>query len=55
MRQKDLEPLSKMFYAFVSKKVLGKITDNMEKLKRAFGEIQAQVCPPNFFGQYFAL
>ena len=45
-----------MFYAFVCKKVVGKITDKyMENLKQASGEIQAQVCPPNFLGQSFAL
>ena len=36
----DLEPLFKIFYTFVSKKVPGKIIDKcMENLKQAFGEI----------------
>ena len=34
----------------------GKITDKyMENVKQASGEIQAQVRPPNFLGQSFAL
>ena len=36
----DLEPLFKIFYTFVCKKVPGKITDKyMENLKQASGEI----------------
>ena len=36
----DLEPLFKLFYTFVCKKVPGKITDKyMENLKQASGEI----------------
>ena len=37
---KDLEPVFKIFYTFVCKKVPGKITDKyMENLKQASGEI----------------
>ena len=36
----DLEPLFKIFYTFVCKRVPGKITDKyMENLKQTFGEI----------------
>ena len=36
----DLEPLLKIFYTFVCKKVSGKIRDKyMENLKQASGEI----------------
>ena len=36
----DVEQLFKIFYTFVCKKVLGKITDKyMENLKQASGEI----------------
>ena len=36
----DLEPLFKIFFTFVGKKVPGKITDKyMENLKQASGEI----------------
>ena len=36
----DLEPLFKILYTFVCKKVQGKITDKyMENLKRVSGEI----------------
>ena len=45
----DLEPLFKIFYTFVSKKVPGKIKDKyMENLKQASGEILGQVRPKNF-------
>ena len=45
----DLEPLFKIFYTFVCKKFVGKITDKyMENLNQASGGIQGQVhvCPP---------
>ena len=53
----NLEPLFKIFYTFVCKKVPGKITDKyMENLKQASGEIlKVQVRSPNFFRQSFAL
>ena len=45
----DLEPLFKIFYTFVCKKVPGKIKDKyMENLKQASGEILGQVRPKNF-------
>ena len=45
----DLEPIFKIFYIFVCKKVPGKITDKyMENLKQASEEIEAQVRPKNF-------
>ena len=51
----DLQPLFQIFYAFVCKKVPGKITDKyMDNLKQASGEIKAQVHPQNVLGQSFA-
>ena len=45
----DLEPLLKILYTFVCKKVSGKITDKcMENLKEASGEILARF-DPEFF------
>ena len=52
----DLEPLFKISYTFVCKKVPGKITDKyMENLKQASGNIQAQVRTKIFLAQFFAL
>ena len=49
----DLEPLFKILYTFVSKKVPGKITDKcMENLKHAKASLWRNVGtgrPPNFF------
>ena len=51
----DLQPLFQIFYAFVCKKVPGKIADKyMDNLKQASGEIQAQVRPQTFSGQSVA-
>ena len=52
----DLKPLFKIFYTFVCKKFLGKITDKyMENLKQASGEIEAQVRPQNLLVESFVL
>ena len=50
-----LEPLFKIFYTFVFKKIPGKITDKyVENLRQASWEIYAQIRPKIFLVQSFA-